>query len=120
MMENLHDDICRLESKHEKDGKLSANTKWKLEGGKYSKTFFKVLERQNMQNQKTLIVILMIKKQNILATLMIFLNQLKTFMKNFIPKRQPPKLPLLNFLTKFVTERRSHIDNFTFVSLKYL
>ena len=31
------------------------------------------------------------------ATLIIFLRQLKTFMKNFIQKKQRPKLPLLNF-----------------------
>ena len=43
--------------------------------------------------------------QNIQATLMIFLSQWKTFMKNSIPNRQPPKLPLLKFLAKFLTER---------------
>ena len=55
----------------------------------------------------------MIKNQNILANLMIFLSQLKTFMKNFIEKRQRPKLPLLNFLVKFLTERKSQMNNFT-------
>ena len=55
----------------------------------------------------------MIKNQNILANLMIFVSQLKTFMKNFIEKRQRPKLPLLNFLVKFLTERKSQMNNFT-------
>ena len=55
----------------------------------------------------------MIKNQNILATLMIFLSQTETFMKNFVQKRQHPKLPLLNFLLKFLTERKSQINNFT-------
>ena len=53
--------------------------------------------KQNMQNQKYMNCIMMIKSQNILATLMIFLSQLKTFRKNFIQKRQCPKLPLVNF-----------------------
>ena len=53
-----------------------------------------------------LIYILMIKNQNILAILMIFLSQLKTFMKNFIQKRELPKLPLLNFLVTFLTEKK--------------
>ena len=55
----------------------------------------------------------MMKNQNIIATLMIFFSQLKTFMKNFMQKRQVLKLPLLNFLVKFLTERKSQIDNFT-------
>ena len=55
----------------------------------------------------------MIKIQNILAFLMLFLSQLKTFMKNFVQKRQHPKLPLLNFLLKFLTGRKSQINNFT-------
>ena len=31
-------------------------------------------------------------------------KSVKTFMKIFIPKRQPPKLPLLKVLAKFLTE----------------
>ena len=34
-----------------KGARLRANIKWALEGKRCSKTFFKVLERQNMQNQ---------------------------------------------------------------------
>ena len=43
----------------------------------------------------------MIKNQNIPATIMVFLNQLKTFIKY----RQPSKLPLHNFLAKFLTAK---------------
>ena len=42
---------------------------------------------------------------------MIFLSQLKTFMKNFMQERKVLKLPLMNFLVKFLTERKSQIDN---------
>ena len=41
--------------------------------------------------------ILIIKKQKILVTLMVFLNQLKTFMKNFIPRENLQNCPLLDF-----------------------
>ena len=34
-----------------KSGKFCANIRWEVEGEKCSKTFLKVLERQNMQNQ---------------------------------------------------------------------
>ena len=66
-----------------------------------------------MKNQTVPYTILMIKNQNILATLKIFLSQLKAFMKNLIQKRQRPKLPLLNFLVQFLSERKSQINNFT-------
>ena len=39
---------------------------------------------------------------------MIFLSQLKTFMKNFIKKKQRPKLPLLNVLVTSLTKKISH------------
>ena len=51
----------------------------------------------------------MIKNQNIPATIMVFLNQLKTFIKN----RQPSKLPLHNFLAKFLTEKKCQMNSFT-------
>ena len=41
-------------------------------------------------------------------------------MKNFIPKRQPPKLLLLNLLAKFLIERKYLMSSFTFVRLNSL
>lgn len=37
--------------KQSKSAKLCANIKWKLKGKKCSKTFFKALEKHNIQNQ---------------------------------------------------------------------
>ena len=51
------DDVYFLESKQAKGAKIGANIRWDLEGEKCSKTFFKVLERQNMQNQIHIIII---------------------------------------------------------------
>ena len=62
----------------------------------------------------------MIRKQNIVVTLLIFLNQLKTFMKNLRLNRQPLKVPLLYFLAKFLTEKKFQINDFTFDRLKFL
>ena len=47
------------------------------------------------------------KNRNSLVTLMTFLSQLKAPMKSFIQKRQHLKLPLLNFLVKSLTGRKS-------------
>ena len=79
------------------------------------KNFFKVLERRNKIKQY-LNYILMIN-QNILAILSIFSNLKK---KNFKRRRQLSKLLLLNFFTKFLTERKYLTNNLTFVRQKCL
>ena len=50
MIENLQDELYQLENKQAKCPKLHANIRLELESEKFSKAFFKVLERQNMQN----------------------------------------------------------------------
>ena len=50
MAENLQDELNQLENEQAKDAKLRAIIRQKLEREKCSKTFSKVLERQNMQN----------------------------------------------------------------------
>ena len=51
MINTFQDELYLLESKQAKGAKIRANIRWDLEGEKCSKTFFKVLERQNLQNQ---------------------------------------------------------------------
>ena len=51
MIENLKDQLYQLENKLAKRVKLGVNIRRELEVEKFSKTYFKVLERQNMQNQ---------------------------------------------------------------------
>ena len=64
------------------------------EGEKCSKTFFKVLERQNMLNETISELY-----QDILAILRTFSKLQKSLVKNFPPWIQLPKLPLLSFLS---------------------
>ena len=66
-----------------------------------------------MENQTISELLTDDKKSNVLATLMLLQNQLKTFMKNFTQKRQHLKLPLLNFLVESRTEIKSQVNNFT-------
>ena len=47
------------------------------------------------------------------------LKSAKKIVKNFIPKTQVPKLPLLNLLAKFLTERKYLINNFAFARRKF-
>ena len=51
MIENLQDEIDQLGNKQSKGAKVRANIRWELECEKWSEIFFKVLERQNLQNQ---------------------------------------------------------------------
>ena len=74
IIKNLQDEFYQLEKKQAKGAKLRATIRWKLEGEECSKTFFKVLERKNMQNQTRSEFILMIINQNILASLLTFSN----------------------------------------------
>ena len=51
MIENLQDELYQFENKKAKIVKLLANMRWELEGKECFKSFFKVIERQNFQNQ---------------------------------------------------------------------
>ena len=83
IIKNLQDELYQLENKQAKGAKLRPTIRWKLEGKKCSKTFFKVLERKNMQNQTRSEFILMIINQNILASLLTFPNLKKKFFEKF-------------------------------------
>ena len=86
IIKNLQHELYQLENKEAKGVKPTATIRWKLEGEKCSKTFFKVLERKNMQNQTRSRFILMIINQNILATLLTFSNLQKQFYERFYTK----------------------------------
>ena len=45
MIENFQHELYQLKNKQAKGAKLHANIRRKLEGKKYSKTFFKTLEK---------------------------------------------------------------------------
>ena len=51
MINNLQDELYSLECKQARGAIIRANVRWDLEGEKCSKSFFRILERQNMQNQ---------------------------------------------------------------------
>ena len=120
MIENLQDEFYELENKQAKGAKLRTNIRWKLEGKNAQKPFSKYLKDRICKIKQYLNYILMVVNQNILAILRTFLNLQKNFMKNFTPRRQLRKLVLLNFLTKFITERKYLINNLAFVRQKYL
>ena len=89
MIENLQNKLYQLENKQAIGANLCANIRKVLEGEKDSKTFIRVLERQNM----------IIINQNILWT---FLNLRKKIYEKLYTK-QTSTAEFLNFLAKFLT-----------------
>ena len=89
MIENLQNELYQLEHKQAIGAKLCANIRQALEGKKNSKTFIRVLERQNM----------IIINQNILRK---FLNLRKKIYEKPYTK-QTSTAKFLNFLAKFLT-----------------
>ena len=77
VIENLQSELYQLENKQAKGANFVATLE--AEGEKCPKTFFEVLERQNMRNQQYLNYMLMIINQNILAILRTFLNLQKNY-----------------------------------------
>lgn len=51
MINNLQGELYSLECKQARGAIIRANVRWDLEGEKCSKSSFRILERQNMQNQ---------------------------------------------------------------------
>ena len=88
MIENLQNELYQLEHKQAIGAKLCANIRQALEGKKNSKTFIRVLERQNM----------IIINQNILRK---FLNLRKKIYEKPYTK-QTSTAKFLNFLAKFL------------------
>ena len=83
MIENLQDKLYQMKKKQAKGAKLRANIRQKLEGKKCPKTFFKVLERQNMQNQRIFELYTDDNKSNYSSNHKDILKFEKKIMKNF-------------------------------------
>ena len=79
MINNLQGELYSLESKQARGAKIRANIRWYLEGEKCSKSFFKILERQNMQNQNVSELYTVDKKSKFKSA--------KNFMKISIPEK---------------------------------
>ena len=85
---------------------------------KFFKTFFKVLERQNMQNQTTF-DLYNDNKSKYPSNPKDILKSTKSFMKNSTPSKLA-QLLLLNFLAKFLTERKYLMNTLIFARRKFL
>ena len=113
MIENLQDELYQLENKQAKWAKLRANIRsWWVKNA-----FFKVLQRQNMQNETIFELYTDDNKLKYSSNPKDILKFEKKIMKN------PSKLLqllLLNLIRKFLTERKYLMNTLILVTLKYL
>ena len=116
MIRNLWDELYQLENKQAN----ILNVVLISDGKKCSKFFFKVPEERNIQDQILSELYIDYNKSKHSSNLVTFSSLPKISIKNFVPMRQLPKLLLLNFLAKFLIERKYQKTNFTFERVKYL
>ena len=109
IIRNLQDELYQLENKQAKSAKLHPTIRWKLEGEKCSKTFFKVLERKNMGKQTRSEFILMVINQTILASLLAFSNLKKNLYEKLYTKEVTFKTATTEFLCQ--TPNRKNMSN---------
>ena len=79
----------------------------------------KMLQNFLQSTLKTEYAMMIIINQNNLSNPKNLTKSVKNFVKNFTPRRQLPKL-LLNFLAKFLTERKYIIKDLSFLRPNYL
>ena len=120
MIENSQDLLYELENKQVKGAKLRGNIRWELEGKKWLKTFFKVFERQNMQIQTISAFYTDYNKSKYSSNPKDIFKFSKEIYEKLYNKETTSKAPILNFLAKFLTERKYLINNLIFVRRKYL
>ena len=120
IIKNLQDELSQLENKQAKGAKLRHTIRWKLEGEKCSKTFFKVLERKNLRNETESEFILMIINQNILASLLAFSNLKKNFYETFYTKEVTFKTTTTKFLSQIPNRKNISNEQFHLCEAKIL
>ena len=115
MIENLQGEFYQLENKQAEGAELLANIRsWRVKNA-----FFKVLERQNMQNQKIFELYADDNKSKYFSNPKDILKSEKKIMKSSTTS-ELPQLLLLNLFGKFLTERKNLMNTLLFGRLKYL
>ena len=92
----MPEDLNQLESEHAKGEKLYANIILELEGDKFSKPYFDVIETKFYADDK---------KTKYSSNPNDILISGENSYEKLYTKKKPPKLPLLTFLVKFPADR---------------
>ena len=119
MINNLQDELYSLESKQDRGATIRANIRWNLEGGTCSKSFLKILERQNMQNQTISTLYTDDKKSKFSGNPEEVLKSAKNFHENLHTRENVSK-PAINELLKKIPSKKISNEHFILCEAEFL
>ena len=112
LINSLQDELYSLESKQARGARIRANTRWDLEAEKCSKSFFKILERQHMQNQTISELYTDDKKSKVSSNPEDIPNSAKRFYENLYTREKIPKSAINELLNKIPTNKKISNEHF--------
>ena len=112
LINNLQDELYSLESKQARGSKICANITYDLEGEKCSKIFFKILERQNMQNQTISELYTDDKKSKYSSSPKDILKSAKDFYENLYIRENACKPAINELLNKIPISKKISNEHF--------
>ena len=112
LINNLQDELYSLESKQARGAKIRANIRWDLEGEKCSTSFFKILERQHMQNETTSELYTDDKKSKASINPGDILNSAKKIYENLYTKEKVSKSAINELLNKIPINKKTSNEHF--------
>ena len=112
MIITFQDELYLLERKQAKGTRIRANIRWDLEGEKFSKTFCKVLKRQNMQNQTISELYTDAKRSKFSRNLNHILQSAKNFYENLYTRGNVSKSAIDELLNKIPTNKKISNEHF--------
>ena len=112
LINSLQDELYSLESKQARGARIRANTRWDLEAEKCSKSFFKILERQHMQNQTISELYTDDKKSKVSSNPEDIPNSAKKFYENLYTREKIPKSAINELLNKMPTNKKISNEHF--------
>ena len=112
MINNLQDELYILETKQATGANIQANIRWDLEGEKCSKSFFSVLQRQNMQSQTIYELCTDDKKTKHSNKPQDILKSAKKFYEDLYSRGNISRDAIIKFLNKIRNSKKVSMDSF--------
>ena len=112
MINTFQDELYLLETKQANGARIRANIRWDLDGEKCSKTFFKVLERQNMHNQTISELCTDKQKSKYSSNPNEILKSAKNFYENLYTRENVSKAAIDELLNKIPTNKKISKEHF--------
>ena len=112
MINNLQGELYSLECKQARGAIIRANVRWDLEGEKCSKSSFRILERQNMQNQTISELYTDVKKSKFSSNPEDILKSEKKIYENLYTRKKVSKSATNKLLNKIPLKKKISKEHF--------